>query len=95
MIIIPSHFIYAIFYNVYYCYYYYLFLMIVILTTHHSNLSNSSSVGLASFSPGQDLLAERSLEVLASLCDHLSRESEEGPGDICGDPGGIRIGLQR
>lgn len=27
---------------------------------------------------GQDLLAERSLEVLASLCDHLSRESEEG-----------------
>ena len=28
--------------------------------------------------PGDALLAERSLEVLASLCEHLTRRAEEG-----------------
>lgn len=30
--------------------------------------------------PGDALLAERSLEVLASLCEHLTRRAEEGQG---------------
>ena len=34
---------------------------------------------------GDALLAERSLEVLASLCEHLTRRAEEGQGVSCPD----------
>ena len=42
---------------------------------------------------GDALLAERSLEVLASLCEHLTRRAEEGQGVSCPDAWHVGCGI--